>query len=159
MSAWIVHRNHIHLLVRGLTDSEILTTVNPDAIGRTLWQENLRSVNQLYPVRRGRSRPAPFRFRDGHVHTYTYVRPRGPLDRDALLQQAHCYRCQSCEHPQWDNSDAARWTQELIDRLTAAGHQWQSDDIPWGWQWATGTAPADWNQQAFGAHQQSRRSA
>lgn len=159
MSAWVVHRNHIHLLVRGLTDSEIVTTVDPDEIGRTLWRENLRSVSYLYPHQRNGSRPAPFRFRDGHVQSYTYVRPRGPLDRDALLTQAHCYACQSCEHPQWEGSDAARWTHELIDRLTAAGHRWQSDDIPWGWQWATATAPADWYEQMHGYPQRSRASA
>jgi hypothetical protein len=89
----------------------------------------------------------------------SFAGPRGPLDLDALLRQAHCYACQTCEHPQWEGSDAARWTQELIDRLTAAGHRWQSDDIPWGWQWDTATAPDDWYEQTHCYPQRSRASA
>ena len=157
MSAWVVHRNHIHLLVRGLTESEIVTYPEPDEIGRALWRENLRSVDYRYDRN---ERRVPFRFRDGQVHTYTYVRPRGALDRDALVKQARCYRCQSCEHPQWSDSDAARWIDDLIRRLNAAGHQGESDDIPWGWQWPTGTAPADWYEQTHGyRHARSRLTA
>ena len=59
MSAWVVHRNHIHLLVRGLAESETVTDVDLDEIGRALWRENLRSVAYLYPDDSSDTRPGP----------------------------------------------------------------------------------------------------
>lgn len=141
MNAWIVSREHIDLLVRGLAESGIATGDEPDAIGRILWRENLRSVAYCRPDDVDGGRPNAGGFRDQHVDEYVYRRPTGPMDRDVLLKQAECYDSQSRQHPAYVVSIARAWVRELIERLSAAGHDSSSEAIPWGWHWTTASLP------------------
>lgn len=105
MSAWIVSKRHIDLLVSVILRSEAVPEAGVDAdnIGAELWSECHRSVNYCYSEKT----PVP----DYHYQPY-------PLDVAGdgylfLLKQVDCYRCQSCEHPEWDSGVACRWTDEL----------------------------------------------
>lgn len=106
MSAWIVSRAHIDVLVQGLTESEHVTDVHPDEIGRVLWHENHVSVNRRYRE----NTPTP---------PYTYRRPTRKIDPSGLLYAVACYDYQSCEHEEWEDSDAYRWTSTLRAALEA----------------------------------------
>jgi hypothetical protein len=121
MSAWIVDRAHIDVLVQGLAESETVTDVDPDELGRRLWAENLASVAYCYPSDRDGDRPGPYDFRDADVEEYTYRRPTAKIDRVGLLVALDCYRYQSCEHPGWKTSQAARWVETLLAALHRAG--------------------------------------
>jgi hypothetical protein len=105
VSAWIVSKRHIDLLVSVILRSEAVPEAggNADKIGTELWTECHRSVNYRY----SENEPTP------EYHHQPY-----PLDvaGDAylfLVKQVDCYQYQSCEHPGWDDSAARRWTNEL----------------------------------------------
>lgn len=121
MSAWIVGRAHIDVLVQALCEGEHVTD-DPDSVGRVLWRENLRSVAYRYPGDTGNGdRPGPISFRDSDVDTYRYRRPRNKPDLEALLVAIDCYEYQSCEHPGWASSTAEMWTSTLRQALLDAG--------------------------------------
>jgi hypothetical protein len=110
VSAWIISRKHIDLLVTVIIRSEIVATggKTPTEIGRTLWQENHNSVNYRYDE----NTPTP---------TYTH-QPYAVPPADATwylfaLKQIDCYRYQSCEHPGWAESEANTITQALAEHL------------------------------------------
>jgi hypothetical protein len=108
VSAWIVSRAHIDVLVQALAEGEHVTDVDPDEIGRELWRENLASVADRYPNDRDGDRPGPADFRDADVDAYEYRRPRNKPNLQGLLHAVACYEYQSCEHPEWGASRALR---------------------------------------------------
>lgn len=130
MSAGIVSRSHIDVLVQGLCESEHVTQLGPDEVGRVLWQECLRSVAHLYPADRDGDRPGPVDFVDGDVATYTYRRPSARISLTGLHYAIACYAYQSCEHPGWKGSDAEVWTSGL--RAVLARHPEVFTDPPFG---------------------------
>jgi len=137
VSAWIVSRAHIDVLVQGLAESEHVTDVDPDEVGRELWRENLRSVAYRYPGDGDGERPGPIDFRDADVDTYTYRRPAQKIELPGLLQAVACYQYQSCEHREWEASEAYRWTQQLreaLERNPDVAAEQHSGDHPWGYE-------------------------
>lgn len=130
MSAWIVSRAHIDVLVQALTADAGLTPGNPDEIGRTLWTENLRSVAHLYPRDGDGERPGPIDFKDADAETYTYREPSKVIEDGGILNAAHCYAYQSCEHPGWADSIPAKWMTTLVMRHQTAE---SLDRYPWGY--------------------------
>lgn len=130
MSAWIVSKAHIDIIVRGLIDRAWLS-MDADEAGRMLWAENLRSVAYRYPNDGDGERPGPTRFRDSDVETYTYTDPMyGPSDAE-LDRAIGCYSYQSCEHPEWEESDAY----EVVEcARRALGIPENGGSGPWGWE-------------------------
>lgn len=140
MSAWIVGRAHIDVLVQGLAESETVTEPGPDELGRILWRENLASVAARYPSDGDGERPGPNDFRDDDVDTYTYRRPRNKIDQGGLLVALACYEYQSCEHPGWATSQAYGWTAQLVGQLKRAGARMPGSGArmeAWGYEEAT----------------------
>lgn len=134
MSAWIVSREHIDALVQGLVESEIVVR-DPSEVGRALWAECLTSVAYRYPNDGDGERPGPIGFRDDDVSTYTYTRPAQRLGLAALLKQASCYDYQTCEHPEYPDSEPYKWIKLLTEHLKRAGVREagaEYDDAPWG---------------------------
>ena len=111
MSAWIVSREHIDVLVTALHPAE---KHQADELGRMLWGECLRSVAHRYPCDQDGVRPGPCDFRDSDVDTYTFT-PR-EVPPSWVLSAAQCYAYQSCEHPQWEASRARQIIAELVAR-------------------------------------------
>lgn len=109
MSAWIVTRAHIDVLVlagvqfgvpydlnrRGAVGPAVLA-----AAGADLWAENHRSVNYRY---REDSKPPAYPAPTAEVI----------LDPVAVVKAVDCFAYQSCEHPGWQTSDAAVYCQRL----------------------------------------------
>lgn len=120
MSAWIVGRAHIDVLVQALCESETVTD-DPSAVGQVLWRENLLSVAARYPGDTDGTRPGPLDFRDSDVITYEYRRPRNKPSPECVLVALDCYEYQSCEHRGWASSTAQMWVDQLRQQLLAAG--------------------------------------
>lgn len=100
MSAWIVSKGHIDCLVQSLGVARIIEFRNADEVGRLLWEENFRSVDYRYNEHNEHNeRPEP---------AYTFEGVETPLDAWVVYKQLECYDYQSCEHPEWLDSEAYR---------------------------------------------------
>lgn len=134
MSAWIVSKAHIDLLVHALTITELVAE-SPDKIGRALWAENLASVAYRYPGDGNGERPGPMDFDDSDVETYTFA----PViayraDHAAWKTAAGCYDYQSCEHSGWESSTSHEWIDALDAALEARGVVGLPGNYPWGFE-------------------------
>jgi hypothetical protein len=119
MSAWIVSRDHIDLLLTAAAAWEVTAPGETDQTGRVLWKENLASVAYRYPHDRDGDRPGPIDFRDRHVDTYRFQPYPGPVDPEVVAAAAASLAYQSCEHPGWSSSAAYRWITHLHEQATA----------------------------------------
>lgn len=134
MSAWIVSKAHIDVLVAaGLQFSKYgnltfyckgrpvmeLTIETADEFGKMLWRENHRSVNYRYSER---ERTPPYRFDRRTLEI--------PLDPVKVLKLIGCYGYQTCEHKGYASSMAKRYCDALRDTLiyNLEGY----DEGPWG---------------------------
>jgi len=81
---------------------------------------------------------------DEHVDRDTYS-PATPIEADDIgrsfdpsnprhaVQQFECYQYQSCEHPEWSDSSARRYTQDVIRELGRSPlPRSDGEDIVWG---------------------------
>ncbi|MDP9792586.1 hypothetical protein J2S43_001098 [Catenuloplanes nepalensis] len=118
MSAWIVSRDHLDLLLSAALAWELTVPEQADATGRTLWKENLVSVAYRYPADRDGTRPGPADFRDHHVNTYRFARYPGRADPEVVAAAAASLAYQSCEHPEWPESAACRWVTNLREQAS-----------------------------------------
>ena len=118
MSAFIVSQKHIQYLITAAIDYQVIVR-DSEQTGQLLWDENVKSVNYRYPT--------DPQERYIYHHKPFCVPPINPI---IVIKQCHCYAYQSCEHPEWETSEAKR----LIDALEAnairrvAGY----DSAPWG---------------------------
>lgn len=136
MSAWIVSRAHIDVLVQALCEGEYVTDRSPDEVGRVLWAENLASVASRYPTDGDGERPGPLDFRDADVETYTYRRPTQRIPLSGIYHAVACYDYQSCEHQGWSSSEAYRWTHLLgaaLKRHPEVETEPPYGKYPWGY--------------------------
>ncbi|ART74333.1 hypothetical protein BTO20_37560 (plasmid) [Mycobacterium dioxanotrophicus] len=119
MTAFVVHVEHIHVLLwAGLRDPRLgalrwntatvageLQPETASTVGQMLLDENIASVAHLH-----NEPPAP------EIYKYRPPAQRGWTNVE-LLNALHCYRYQSCEHPDWEGSEAQAFTEALEARL------------------------------------------
>ena len=154
MSAWIVSKTHIDLLITAgliiptqtIRNSRLrwylpdetspdrhqvfeLDDFNADDIGVTLWAENHASVNHRYPDASD-DLPGPVDFDGPDVLTYTHQPIPGPIDPVVVLKVINCYQYQSCEHPGWETSSAHAFCTSLTQACISALPGY--DQAPWG---------------------------
>lgn len=90
---------------------------NADAVGAMLWAENRRSIDYRYDE----SELEP---------VYTYERMPGRPPAPVVLKATGCYEYQSCETPDWRESQAyalcLALTHEYVSRVEGY------DQAPWG---------------------------
>ena len=104
MSAWIVSKKHIDVLVAA---ADLPTQAERNELGQLLWDENHKSVNYRYTEQR----PTP---------RYTFTAPPAPLNTPTILKQINCLDYQSCEHEGWGSSKAFAWLKKLEEMLVPA---------------------------------------
>ena len=131
MSAFIVNKSHINAMLlaalfnkyESLTwyhkgERRQLTQDNIEATGQMLLDENIKSVSYRYsdspvtdlPGKIDADYLIPFKFK------YLEHIP-SPLE---TIKITECYEYQSCEHPDWETSEARAFCQALIDiKITA----------------------------------------
>lgn len=101
MSAWIVSKNHIDVLVDAIKKLG-LSRKSHNEIGELLWKENHRSVNFRY-----------------HEHTVTPEYEFKSVPRlvplTETIKQVHCYDYQTCETDDYRETEAGK----LMSRLLA----------------------------------------
>lgn len=98
MSAYIVDAAHITALAAYAGRHNIMRFAPCDVqqIGDILHAENVRSVNHRYPGDDAEPSFTPVAWAEWHIFT--------PIE---IIKAADCLEYQSCEHPEWRDSEAA----------------------------------------------------
>lgn len=129
MSAFIVSTAHINALVNAGyracvanslswyvgAERRTLTSDNLDAVGAMLMQANAASVDYRYRE----TNQVPY-----YRHTFRHTRPAVEV-----LKLVDCYEYQSCERPDWPQSEAHAYCAALRERLI--GQLPGYDAAPW----------------------------
>lgn len=138
MSAYIVDREQIVALVTYLGRSRYNHSdlAELSAMGRTLWSENLKSIEHRYPdtAETHSNYPGPIDLTREDVTGFELTRAdqaqiqhRAPVE---ILKTCSCLSYQSCEHPGWENSEA----HQLLSRIRqTAINQLPGYEDAWGW--------------------------
>jgi hypothetical protein len=142
MSAWIVSKAHVDLLVEAATSSpsDALRYVHSDEIkhcertrrdeiGQMLIMENVASVSYRYPNDDVDAGELPGPVNGYYLKPYAYEARGYSMTPAEILNAVACYEYQSCEHPGWEQSEAAALCKALFRRAAmklASG--------PWGWE-------------------------
>ena len=158
MSAYVVDRDHIRYLVaaaagrawslrgskfswwseRRQTRISVLSDDYPgltedgmteSEFGQMLWDENIRSVRYWYDD--PDTLPGPI----DETFVYIHVPVAASEDPVQTLKAIHCLEYQSCEHPEWKDSEAYAALQALAHRAIRAlpGYDdagWDAPSLP-----------------------------
>lgn len=145
MSAFVVEKAHISAMLRkglqprGYTgpltwrrngNQQRLTRETANQVGQMLLDENVKSVSYRYPDDSVTDLPGrlnaewliPFKLNSPFFRTPTSME---------CLKLISCYEYQSCEHPDWKESEAYAFCQALRHRAidSLPGY----DEAPWEW--------------------------
>lgn len=137
MSAFIVGREHVRYLVNAAlrvtnpgynlswrTADGPWKTLRPgdiaeaSRVGQMLWDENVKSVAYRYPNDARDELPGPV----GETFEYgEHALRMGPRPEPAqIVKAARCLAYQSCEHPEWEASEACAFLDALKDAAVSA---------------------------------------
>jgi hypothetical protein len=122
MSAFIVSKDHIDTILSAY--AKVLkarhdTPPDLDHLGKTLWRENARSVAYRYEEAE-----------DKQWETYKFKnQPNSILTPVEVYALVDCLEYQSCEHPGWEVSEAAKLCRRIKDTLIASLPEWK--DAAW----------------------------
>lgn len=95
-----------------------------DELGDLLWAENAASLRYRYS-------DSDDMFPTEYAHGYAYERPSYIPTAVEGLHAIACLEYQSCEHPEWQDSEACRFLASLQGSLIAALDGYR--DAPWEW--------------------------
>lgn len=127
MSAFVVSNVHINTLVTYCLLHRIsyysatergrvtVTAENAGIIGRMLLDENVRSVSDRYP---GSNGELPGTVGETPSHYHFEPTNWGKMSALAIVKLAHCLEYQSCEHDDYQASEAYKITAEIIRDAT-----------------------------------------
>ena len=138
MSAYVVNKRHIDALVTAAVESapigayfgrERVDYSNADAVGAALWRANVESVAFRYPNDAEGEWPGPVGLTRAEVDAYTFEPLLVPLSPVELLVALRGYEYQSCERPDWRDSDAYTFCRGLESLMLRRLPGW--DDADW----------------------------
>lgn len=146
MSAFVVNKSHINAIIQaGLNvqykpftwyheeNGELkqykLTSDTADEVGQMLLDECVHSVRYRYEDSDLSDLPGPINAEYLMPFEWKpFVRMPTPIEAIKLI---HCLNYQSCEHPEWDTSNAHDFCQGLCHTLESQVPGY--DDAPWEW--------------------------
>jgi len=100
-----------------------------DELGDMLLRECVRSVSHTYSDNRALpgTGESPY-----YLEPYKWPGTRIELGPVAVIKLVHCLEYQSCEHPEWEQSEARRFCEAFRKKLehVLPGY----DEAPWGWE-------------------------
>lgn len=137
MSAWIVSKKHVDLMVAGITRGTrdgVLKADERDAdkMGQMFVTENVASVSYRYPDDKPDELPG---CGDYHLTPYRFEDPQYQPTAAELLSAIDCYCYQSCEHEAWADSIARAQCEWVAAEIRAARPNVDAEKNaqPWGW--------------------------
>lgn len=109
MSAWLVSKRHIDLIVSASIAFKAIKSSAADVIGDMLYQENAKSLRYRYgDAEEFWEFPKP--------NSYHYE-PLVSEDPDYIFKQLSCYNYQACEHPEWETSNSCALVAKLREQI------------------------------------------
>ena len=132
MSAWIVPKEHIDLIVTILFETDngkTFTEDDKDAVGQMFLRECWDSIAYRYSHYPDGERPGPVGFIFEEIAQYRYREPRFKMTDGEKASVLGCYSYQSCEHPDWKDSLAHK----LIVSMQNSLPEGVKHEGPWGW--------------------------
>ena len=146
MSAFVVEKSHINAMLKGAFQvarkygedkftyyhnhqSRDLTSSNADEVGQVLLDECIKGVSYRYedspltglPGRTDAEYLIPFQF-------YALGKQPKPIE---IIKITQCYEYQSCEHTEWETSEARSFCKALIEHTISEIPGY--DEAPWEW--------------------------
>lgn len=121
MSAWIVSKRHIDAIVTAAINAGLSRGKTADQLGDMLWRENVASVS--------------YRYREARPDVFYRFEPNALNDPWSLVKQLDCYDYQSCEHPEWEDSEACAIVNDLrahIVKSLGMPLEYYKDAEQWG---------------------------
>ena len=103
MSAFIVSKKHIDIMVDALSEDHT-PELHKNTTGQMFWEENYKSVNARYNEQ-------------DKCPEYVFEKPEKEYTPVEVAKLVHCYMYQSCEHDEWDGSDAQSISVGLLNDL------------------------------------------
>lgn len=144
MSAWVVEKAHVNLMVNaGMGHMEVswywneehhrLTADQADRVGQMLMDECVRSVAYRYDG--SDLTDLPGRADADYVLSFKH-RLMHSVNPVVVLKQISCYEYQSCETPDWEETEAHAFCQALRKHMIGKLPGYEA--APWGWdEWPT----------------------
>lgn len=86
-------------------------------LGEMLVKENLSSIHSRYPDTIDNPDDTPGPIEQYWLEQYKFPIHTKPLTVVQALKAIHCYEYQSCEHDEWESSQARRFCEGLTSRL------------------------------------------
>lgn len=126
MSAWVVSKLDIDILVTAFRDLANADVFDWTDLGKMFWRENVDSVAYRYDMPKRHA--AEYADYVAAVEAYEFEPfAAKPV---AIAKIARCYDYQSCEHPGWDASRSKQMVEQLMECFpdTLPGY----DCMPWG---------------------------
>jgi hypothetical protein len=123
MSAFILDKDHIDYLVTAAIDlgrgglywkGRMVTTDYANDFGAMLIAENINSIRYRYPDWDDLPDPSAYAYERFFIPGYSYKESVEHIAQ--VLKAISCYEYQTCEHPEWPESEAKR----VCDRLRSA---------------------------------------
>lgn len=102
-----------------------------NAIGEMLVKENLSSIHARYPDTITDPDNTPGPFNQYWLAPYEYQERHYRMAVAEAFSAISCYEYQSCEHDEWEQSDASKFCDALRHSLARCIHGYS--DAPWEW--------------------------
>lgn len=126
MSAYMMDKEDIQQIIavalHGPSDAQNWTpTIQPnqaDDLGDMLVLENLSSIHYRYPDTVTNPEGTPGPCEQYWLKPFAFELPAEIVSRDGAQQIIKSYQYQSCEHPEWEKSDARTFSESLHALLT-----------------------------------------
>lgn len=145
MSAFVVGKPHIDaMLTAGLRTAphsdvglawyhngitQRLDYTNADEVGAMLIAENMKSVGARYPGDTVETMPGPIDKSSLVDYRFDELPGRAWINPVTMLSALSCYEYQSCEHPEWPESEAHAFCDALRGRMIRLLPGYE--DAPW----------------------------
>lgn len=100
-------------------------------IGEMLTKENLSSIHARYPDTETNPEATPGPVDLYWLQPYQYTPPSRPMNAIEALKALDCYEYQSCEHPEWERSEAKQLCDSM--RHSLIGFLPGYEAAPWEW--------------------------
>ena len=120
MSAWMITNDHADFLATAYVRL-VDPAADPQAIGRELLHENMRSLSARYHSQVDWEA----------LEVYAYREWPGELIASWVNKNAACADYQCCEHREWAESDSVKRINALLEVTGGLTNEWP-ESVPWG---------------------------